>query len=812
MRDFWQDVTYGLRVLKKNSGFAAIAILTLALGIGANTALFSVVNGVLLNPLPFPEPERLLAVYAKSATFEESSITYPNFLDWQKDNHSFAALGAFRSDDFNLTSQGEPERLHGHMISAEFFPAYGIQPLLGRNFRPEEDQPGAGPVVLISDGLWKRKFGSSPEVLGKSITLNGKAYTIIGVAPGRITGLSASDAFTPIGQWTDSTFRTRGISMGTNATGRLKAGVTLEQSRADMDRIAQNLAAAYPEANKGMGITLVPLKKDVVGDVQGLLLVLLGAVSFVLLIACANVANLLLARATGRTREFAVRSALGASPWRVVRQLLTESVLLSVVGGGLGLILARWGTRGLLAALPDTLPRAEEVGLDAHVVFYTLGISLFTGIVFGLIPALKASHPNLHDTLKEGGRGSSGTRHRMQSVLVAVEMAMAVVLLIGAGLMIRSLAALWGVNPGFEARNVLAFAVSLTSDEKVTANQLRMRYRAIGQQLENVPGVEAESIMGGSLPMTGDSEVPFWLEGQPKPANQNDMPFALFYLITPNYQKAMHIPVERGRTFTERDDEHAPAVMLIDATFARKYFPNQDPIGKHINLALIDVQPEIVGVVGHVEHWGLGSREHQNLQAQVYLPVWQIPDRFWPLLANGGGYVARTAGAPMGVVGGIREAVGRADNTAVIYGVTPMQDIVARSVATQRMAMILLSVFSTLALVLSAIGIYGVISYLAGQRTHEIGVRIALGASSQDVLRMVLGQGMRITLIGVGVGVTAAFGLTRLIAKLIYGVGATDPATFAGVAVLLSGVALLACYIPARRAMRVDPMISLRYE
>jgi len=812
MRDFWQDVTYGLRVLRKNPGFATIAILTLAIGIGANTALFSVVNGVLLSPLPFPDADRIVAVYTKTQTFEQSSITYPNFLDWQKDNHSFAALGGFRSDDYNMTGQGEPERLHTHMISAEFFPAYGIQPTLGRNIRPEEDQAGAGPVVLISDGLWKRKFGSSQEILGTGITLNGKVYTIIGVAPGLITGLSPTDVFVPIGQWTDETFRNRGISMGMNATGRLKAGVTLEQARADMDRVAQNLAAAYPDTNTGKGITLVPLKKDVVGDAQGLLLVLLGAVSFVLMIACANVANLLLARSTGRTREFAVRSALGASPWRVVRQLLTESVLLSVAGGGLGLILAKFGTRGLLAALPNTLPRAEEIGLDAHVVFYALGISLFTGTVFGLIPALKASQPNLHDTLKEGGRGSSGTRHRMQRVLVAAEMALAVVLLIGAGLMIRSLAALWGVNPGFDAHNVLAFAVSLTSDKDVTANQLRAKYRATVGQLESVPGVEAVSVMGGSLPMTGDSEVPFWLEGQPKPANQEDMPFALFYLITPNYQKAMHIPVERGRTFTERDDEHAPAVMLIDATFARKYFSNQDPIGKHINLALIDIQPEIVGVVGHVEHWGLGAREHQNLQAQIYLPVWQIPDRFWPLLANGSGYVARTAGAPMGVVSGIREAVARADNSAVIYGVTPMQDIVARSVATQRMAMILLTVFSTLALVLSAIGIYGVISYLAGQRTHEIGVRMALGASSRDVLRIVLGQGMRITLIGVVFGMAAALGLTRLIAKLIYGVGATDPATFAGVAVLLSGVALLACYIPARRAMRVDPMISLRYE
>src|SRR6059058_385374 len=372
---FWQDVRYGLRVLGKNPGFTAIAVLTLALGIGANTALFSVVNGVLLNPLPFPNPDQLLAVYSKTGTFQESSISYPNFLDWQKDNHSFAALSAFRSDDYNLVGAGEPERVHIHMISAEFFLALGLQPLLGRNFHPEEDQAGAGPVTILGDGLWKRKFGLSQDVLGKNITLNGKSYTIIGVAQGRITGLSPTDLYIPIGQWTDPTFRDRRISMGMNSIGRLKPGVSIEQARADMNRVAENLAAAYPEADKGSGVTLVPLKTDVVGDVRGILLVLLGAVSFVLLIACANVANLLLARSTGRAREFAIRSALGAGPFRVVRQLLTESVLLGIAGGCIGLGLAKLGTKVILAALPGTLPRVEEISLDAHVLAYTFGIS-----------------------------------------------------------------------------------------------------------------------------------------------------------------------------------------------------------------------------------------------------------------------------------------------------------------------------------------------------------------------------------------------------------------------------------------------------
>ena len=810
--NFWQDVRFGLRMLRKNPGFTAIAVVTLALGIGANTALFSVVNGVLLNPLPFPMAEQLVAVYQKTDQFEQSSVAYLNYLDWQKQNHSFSYLGAFRSEDYNLTGVGEPERLHAHMISAEFFPAYGIAPILGRNIRPEEDRAGGTPVAVIGDGLWKRKFGSSPDVLGRSITLNGTTYTVIGVASGQITGLSPSDVYVPIGQWTDETFRNRGVGMGMNTVARLKPGVTIAQARADMEAIAQNLAVAYPESNKGGSATLVPMKADVIGNVSGILLVLLGAVSFVLLIACANVANLLLARSTGRTREFAIRAAIGASPGRAMRQLLTESVLLGLVGGGLGLLLAKWGTRAILGALPETLPRTEEIGLDGHVLLYAAGVSVLTGVIFGLVPALKLMRPDVHETLKEGGRGSSGARHRLQNALVAGEMAMAVVLLIGAGLMIRSLAALWGINPGFDARNVLAFQTSWTSDPKTTASQLRVKHRESMKQFESVPGVEAVSEMAGSLPMTGDSELPFWIEGHAKPTSQHDMPFALFYLVTPDYQKVMRIPLQLGRELNDRDDEHAPVVALLDSSFAQKYFPNENPIGKRLNLALLDMQAEIVGVVGHVEHWGLGSKAHENLQAQLYLSEWQLPDRFWPLLANGGGYVARTAGAPMGVLSSLRDAVQRTDSSTVIYGVRQMDDIVARSVATQRMAMILLSVFSTLALVLSAIGIYGVISYLTGQRTHEIGVRIALGASGRDVQRMVLGEGMRITLVGVGIGLGAALGLTRLIAKLIYGVGAMDPVTFAGVAIILTGVALLACYVPARRAMSVDPIIALRYE
>jgi len=812
MNTFWQDVRYALRVLAKSPAFTAIAVLTLALGIGVNSALFSVVNGVLLSPLPFPHPEEIYIVYSSMANFEHASISYPNFLDWQKQNHSFAELAAFRTSTYNLTGSGEPERLHAHMISAEFFPAFGIHTLLGRNFTPEEDRAGAAPVVILGDNVWKRKFSASPDILGKTVTLNATPYTVVGVAQAEITDLSKSDIYVPIGQWTDPTFLNRRVSMGMNAVGRLKPGVSQPQAQAEMDAIARNLAEAYPDANQGRGIAMVPLKTDTVGDVQGILWVLMGAVGFVLLIACANVANLLLARATARAREFAVRAALGASPARVIRQLLTESVMLGLAGGSLGLLIAKFGTRSVLAALPDTLPRTEGITVDAHVLLFTLGASVLTGVVFGLVPALKLLRPDVHETLKEGGRGTSGVRHRTQSTFIVLETALALVLLVGAGLMIRSLAALWSLDPGFDPRHVLTFGLSWTSDPKMTPENLRAKHRELIRLLEAAPGVGALSILAGSLPMDGDSEVPFWLEGQPKPTRDNDSPFALFYLVTPGYHPAMGIPLKRGRLFNDHDDEHSGQVTLIDESFARKYFPGQDPIGKHLNIGLLEMQPEIVGVVGHVEHWGLGSKGHDNLQAELYLSAWQLPDNFWSLLANQADYVARTPGSPMSLERALRQAAGRADTTAVVYALRPMEEIVAGSIGQQRFAMLLLSAFSALALVLSAVGLYGVISYAAAQRTHEIGVRMALGAGRADVLRMVLGEGMKISALGVGIGLAAALGLTRLIAKLVYGVGATDPVTFAGVAFLLLAVALAACYLPARRAMRVDPIIALRYE
>lgn len=813
MNTLFQDIRYGIRTLVKTPGFTAIAILTLALGIGANSALFSVVNGVLLNPLPYPEPDKLISVYANTSSFGHSSITYLNFLDWQKNNRSFSELAARRGESPVLTGVGEGEQLRGVMISSNFFAVMGVEPIAGRTFRPEEDKVGAAPVAIIGAGLWARKFGSAPDIIGKPITLNGKSYVVIGIIPASFSLYEhPSDVYIPIGQWDDPTFRDRKVSFGTRAYGRLKPGVTIQQAQADMDLVARNLATAYPEADKGMGIALVPLKKDMVGDIQPILLVLLGAVGFVLLIACANVANLLLARSTGRTREFAIRSALGAGRARVIRQLLTESVLLAIAGGGLGLLVAYSGTKAVLRTLPQALPRAHEVGLDLRVVFFTLGISLLVGMLFGLAPALKLSRSGVAETLKEGGRGSSGARHKTQSTFVAIELALALVLLVGAGLMIRSLTALWNVNPGFNPHNVLTFDVTLPPGLGQNPSGLRSVLRQIHGTLTAIPGVQAVSMQGGSLPMSGDSELPFWKEGQPKPATQDEMTEALFYLVEPDYLKAMGTPLLRGRFFTGQENERAPAVVVIDEVFARKYYPNEDPIGKRINIAILDSQPEIIGIAGHVKHWGLDSDATATIQAQIYLPFMQIPDRLMPLVASGIGLVARTQGPPGDVVPVIRATMAKVSGDEVIHGVQTMDDIVAQSLADRKFSMILLGVFAILALILSSIGIYGVISYLVGQRTHEIGIRMALGAQQSDVLKLVLGQGMRMALIGVGVGLAAAIGLTRLMSKMLFSVSATDPITLIGVSVLLTIVALLACYIPARRAMRTDPIVALRYE
>jgi len=812
-----QDLRYGVRMLGKSPGFTAIAILTLALGIGANTALFSVVNGVLLNPLPYPRPNRLVALYSRAGNFQESSISYPNFLDWQRNNRSFASLGAYRSDNFNLIGAGVPERVRAEMISANFFDILGVTPVFGRTFTGQDDHAGAAPVALLSEGFWKRKFGGRRQIVGQAIDLNGTPYTVIGIIPASFyfsgNNFRLSDVYIPLGQWTDPTFLDRRVGMGMDAVGRLKDGLTIEQARADMSGIAQSLAQTYPDADKNTGVTLVPLKQDIVGDVAPLLYVLLGAVGFVLLIACVNIANLLLARSTGRTREFAIRAALGATRARVIVQLLTESILLAVTGGALGLLLAAWGTKAAIRILPEALPRSGQVGLDVRVLIFTMGISIVAGILFGLAPALKTSHSNLQEALKEGGRGSSGARHRLQGVFVVVEMAMALVLLVGAGLMIRSLAQLWNVNPGFNPHNALSFNIAFPpSMAAAPPEQIRNGARQTEAALASLPGVVAVSSMDGSSPMEGDSELPFWIEGHPKPSSDNDMSFSLFYLVDPDYLKAMQIPLIRGRFINAEDTLQSPPAIVIDEYFARKFFPSEDPIGKRVNLEILGVQAEIVGVIGHVKQWGLDENSKSPVEAQFCFSLMQVPDKFMPLLAKSGQVIMRTKGSPDALIGPIRHTIEQINSQEVMYGAESMDRIISDSLAARRFSMILLGIFAAIALLLSCVGIYGVISYLVGQRTHEIGIRIALGAQRSDVLRLILGQGARMALIGVAIGIAAGLALTRLMGKMLFGVSAHDPLTFAGVAIVLILVALAACYIPARRAMHTDPIVALRYE
>jgi predicted permease len=816
-----QDLRYGLRTLAKNPGFTAVAVVALALGIGANTAIFSVVNGVLLRPLPYRDPDRLVRLSERSPDFGTMSVACPNFWDWKDQNRSFAGLASVRWEDYDVTGGGQPEHLSGKMVSADFFRVLGINPVLGRDFDPRADRLGASPVVLIGGGLWSRRFGSNPAVLGSQLTLNGRSYTIAGVVPAGFQFDGKADVYTLLEQWDDLLLaRSREMHPGMYVVGRLKPGVTETQAQSEMTAIAARLAQAYPKSNSKHGANVAPLADVIVGNVRPTLLVLLGAVGFVLLIACANVANLLLARSAGRQKEIAIRSAVGAGRGRVVRQLLTESVVLALAGGIAGLAIARWGTQAVLAAVPGGLPRMENIGVDGWVLAFTLGVSLLTGIVFGLVPALQVSVTDLHETLKEGSRGSSAGHRRLRDLLVVSEVAAALVLLAGAGLMLRTVWRLGAVNPGFDSLHVLTFSVGLSPASTSSSDRILQTFEQTVDRIQSVPGVKSAAVTT-LIPLGGnDNEIPFYVNGRPRPTSQGDMLWALLYATGPGYLKAMNIPLLRGRYIGPQDMHRGSHVVVIDDVLARTVFPNQDPLGKSLVVADLsgDLGPEtsvpmeIVGVVGHVSHWGLDSDATARVRSQLYLPLSQVPDQFMKGMAASSTFVVRTGVDPLAMLPAVRGALLQAGNDQPVYGVRTMDQIVSASIAGRRFSMLLLGIFAGLALLLAAVGIYGVISYTVAQRTREIGIRMVLGAGRADVLKVVVAQGMLPVLAGLAIGLAASFALTRLMAGMLYGVSAGDPVTLIGVALVLAAVALIATLVPARRAARVAPMVALRYE
>ena len=808
LRGLPQDLRYGFRTLRKSPGFTAVALLALAVGIGANTAIFSVVDGVLLRPLPYPEPDRLLKVYESTSEFIHNSVAYPNYLDWRRDSRSFGDLATYRIDDLNFTGAGEPEHVVVEYVSASFFPVLGTTPALGRNFLPEEDRQGTACSVIISNGFWRRRFGADPGIPGRFITLNAGSCAVVGVL--RRDFPFRADVYLPIEQWNSVELRPRDSHPGLIVIGRLKRGVTKEAAQAELASICSGLARQYPATNAGRSAQVVPLKDDLVQNIRPTLLLLVGAVGFVLIIACANVANLLLARSTARRREFAIRAALGAERGRVVRQLLTESVLLSLGGAALGLVLARFGTSLVLAATPDTLPRAEGIGLNPYVVLFTLALSVATGILFGLAPAFHGANASPQESLKEGARGAGGGRHRAEGIFVVVEVALAVILLAGSGLMMQSIWRLWRVNPGFNTSHILTSKVALSPKAMTGAADIRLAYRHLLERVGAIPGVQSAAITSLVPLDDSDSEMSFWLGSGPQPP-QDRLSSAMFYIVTPDYPAVLQVPLRRGRFFTERDTLGSPPVVVIDEVMAKHVFPGQDPVGRMMNMIVIG-PVQVVGVVGHVKHWGLDSDDRSKLRDQLYFPFQQVPDPFLPDAVAGLTVMLRSAPEPLSLVPSLRTQVAGPTRDQPVYAVRTMEEIVSRSLAERRFTMLVLIIFATAALVLAAVGIYGVMSYAVTRRTHELGIRATLGATRAEIVGLVLRQGMKLAAIGLAAGLAAAAALTRLMAGLLYGVQPADPATLGAVTFLLGAIALLACYIPALRATRVDPVVALRCE
>ena len=818
----WQDVRYGARMLLKNPGVTLIVIIALALGIGANSAIFSVVNAVLLRPLPYEQSDRLVFLNEKSPVLDEMSISYPNFTDWRAQNQTFEKMGVYNRASYNLTGAGEAERIVTAQMSADLFSVLRVNALHGRVFTNDEDKPGGAPVVVLSYGLWQRRFGGQTSILNQSITLNGKSYIVIGIMPQSYAYPSRAEMYVPVGQLADqASWKERGNHPGLYAVARLKPGVTIAQADADMNTIAANLEKQYPDSNAGNRVKLQPLIEIFVTEVRRALWVIFGAVGFVLLIACANIANLLLARATARKKEMAIRTAVGASRWRIARQLLTESVLLSLIGGGIGLVLARWGIDLILYVSPNAIPRAREIGLDWTVLAFTLGVSFLTGVLFGLVPAIQAGEVDVHETLKESGRGTSG-RQWLRSSLVVVEVATTLVLLIGAGLLIRSFYLLLKVNPGFSHEHLTSFSISLPEKKYANDDAQSAFYNNLLENIRSLPGVETAAAASG-LPLGNNGwQTGFVIDGQPPP-QRDQTPLMEACLVTPDYFRAMNIPVLRGRVFTDRDDRSHLAgkdlskldedrramaginKIVIDEEFAKRYWPNEDPIGKRIKVGGADPNnptQEVIGVVGRVK---MESLNQNSDRVQGYFAYNQVPQSGMTVIIKG-------ASDPNQLIASVRNVVKTIDPDQPIYSPRTMNEIRAESVQGERLNLTLLSLFAGIALVLAIVGIYGVMSYSVTQRTHEIGIRMAIGARPRDVFRMILGHGMKLALIGVAVGLLFAFVLTRLMATMLFGVAPTDVTTFAGISLMLISVALLACYLPGRRATKVEPTISLRYE
>jgi putative ABC transport system permease protein len=827
MQNLWQDLRYGARMLRKNPGFTLIAVFTLALGIGANTAIFSVVNSVLLKPLPYEEPDRLMLLTEYGANFGEMSISYPNFTDWRARNRVFEKIGVYNRNNYNLTGSGEPERFLVAQMSADVFEALRVKAALGRVYTNDEDKPGANPVVVLSHGLWQRRFGGDPSIIGRSLTLNDRGYTVIGVMPQGFLFPARAVMWTPVGPLSDQeSWKQRGNHPGLYAVARLKPGVTLEQAREDMKNVTAALEKQYPGSNTGNSATIISLMENYVSDIRRALYVLFGAVGFVLLIACANVASLTLARASTRQREMAVRSALGAGRWRIVRQFLTESALLALIGGALGLLIAQWGVSAILAVSPEgAIPRVAEIGLDRSVLLFTGAVSILTGFVFGLAPALQSSRPDVQEALKEMGRGATGRRGWLRNGMVVTEIALTLVLLVGAGLMIRSFFRLQQVNPGFSTENTLSFAISLPErNYPDTEPDKRINFfNQVKEKIAALPGVQSVGLSSG-LPLGSNGwQTSFTVVGRPDPPS-GQSPSMEACVADIAYFETIRIPLQRGRWFDERDNRShlrpedlkgkstiAQFVaglrsIVIDEDFARRHWPNEDPIGKQVRLGRSDdplaTAITVVGVVGRVKMEGLRNNSDR---VQGYFPFRQFP--FGEMT-----FTVRTTLAPEQLIASVRRQAQAVDPNQPIDGIRTLEQLRAESIAPERLNLTLLGVFAAIALVLALVGIYGVISWSVTQQTREIGVRMALGAQTGAVMRLVVGRGMKLVGVGVALGLAGALLLTRLMTALLFGVGATDPVTFVFITLLLAGVALLACLVPARRATKVDPMVVLRSE